>query len=59
LYLWEHIIEGILEERMNGVWSYGEKSLSSISFRLIDFETFSASQKINSEYRMDPDGTYM
>ncbi|KAK0050233.1 transmembrane protein 5 [Biomphalaria pfeifferi] len=33
LYLWEHIIEGILEERMNGVWSYGEKSLSSISFR--------------------------
>ncbi|KAH9504747.1 Ribitol-5-phosphate xylosyltransferase 1 [Bulinus truncatus] len=33
IYLWEHIIEGILEERMGGVWSYGEKSIHSILFR--------------------------
>ena len=27
LYLWEHIIEGPLEERLGGAWRYGEKQI--------------------------------
>lgn len=30
LYLWEHILEGTLEERMGGVWSYGVKTINNI-----------------------------
>ncbi|XP_005090411.2 ribitol-5-phosphate xylosyltransferase 1 [Aplysia californica] len=33
LYLWEHILGGLLESRMNGVWSYGERTLRPITFR--------------------------
>lgn len=32
LYLWEHIIEGPLEERLGGVWSYGQKQIRNIRF---------------------------
>lgn len=33
LYLWEHILEGPLEERLGGVWSYGEKQIRNIKFK--------------------------
>ncbi|XP_059152233.1 ribitol-5-phosphate xylosyltransferase 1-like [Physella acuta] len=33
LYLWEHVLTGTLENRMNGVWSYGHKTIGSIHFR--------------------------
>ncbi|XP_060598155.1 ribitol-5-phosphate xylosyltransferase 1-like, partial [Ruditapes philippinarum] len=32
LYLWEHILEASLEERMGGVWSYGAKTVNNITF---------------------------
>ena len=32
LYLWEHILEGPLEERLGGVWSYGQKQIRSVRF---------------------------
>ena len=32
LYLWEHILEGPLEERLGGVWSYGQKQIRGIRF---------------------------
>ncbi|KAH3819454.1 hypothetical protein DPMN_121189, partial [Dreissena polymorpha] len=32
LYLWEHIMEGPLEEKMEGVWSYGTKTVNNIKF---------------------------
>ena len=33
LYLWKHVLEGSLERRMGGVWSYGEKQIGKIRFR--------------------------
>lgn len=33
LYLWQHVIEGSLEKRMGGVWSYGEKLIGNIRFK--------------------------
>lgn len=33
LYLWEHILEGPVEERLGGVWSYGEKQIRNIKFK--------------------------
>lgn len=33
LYLWEHILEGPLEERLGGAWSYGEKQIQNIRFK--------------------------
>ena len=33
LYLWEHILEGPLEERMDGVWNYGAKTVNNLKFR--------------------------
>ncbi|KAK6176404.1 hypothetical protein SNE40_014696 [Patella caerulea] len=33
LYLWEHIINGELEEKLGGVWSYGTKKINNIRFR--------------------------
>ena len=33
LYLWEHILEGPLEKRLGGVWSYGEKHIRNIKFK--------------------------
>ncbi|XP_070193466.1 ribitol-5-phosphate xylosyltransferase 1-like [Littorina saxatilis] len=33
LYLWEHIFQAELEERLNGVWSYGSKKIGAITFR--------------------------
>jgi len=33
LYLWEHILEGPLEERLGGVWSYGQKQIRNIMFK--------------------------
>ena len=36
LYLWEHILEGDLEERSDhGIWQYGEKTIANTIFRLI------------------------
>ncbi|PFX30149.1 Transmembrane protein 5 [Stylophora pistillata] len=32
LYLWEHILEGPLEERLGGAWRYGEKQIQNIKF---------------------------
>ena len=32
LYLWEHILEGPLEERLGGVWSYGQKQIRTVRF---------------------------
>lgn len=32
LYLWEHILEGPLKERLGGVWSYGQKQIRNIRF---------------------------
>ncbi|XP_052781486.1 ribitol-5-phosphate xylosyltransferase 1-like [Mya arenaria] len=32
LYLWQHILEGPLEERMEGVWSHGTKTINNIKF---------------------------
>ncbi|XP_068725802.1 ribitol-5-phosphate xylosyltransferase 1-like [Montipora capricornis] len=32
LYLWEHILEGPLEERLGGVWSFGQKQIQNIRF---------------------------
>ncbi|CAG5114838.1 unnamed protein product, partial [Candidula unifasciata] len=32
LYLWEHILEGLLEPRLNGIWSFGERTLRFIKF---------------------------
>lgn len=32
LYLWEHILEGPLEERLGGVWSYGHKQILNVRF---------------------------
>ena len=33
LYLWEHILEGPLESRLGGVWSYGEKQIGRVRFK--------------------------
>lgn len=33
LYLWEHILEGPLESRHGGAWSYGEKQLGRVRFK--------------------------
>ncbi|KAL8613037.1 hypothetical protein ACOMHN_008806 [Nucella lapillus] len=33
LYLWEHIFNADLEERLGGVWSYGTKKIGAITFR--------------------------
>ena len=33
LYLWEHILEGPLEDRSGGVWSYGEKQIGRVRFK--------------------------
>ncbi|XP_069100893.1 ribitol-5-phosphate xylosyltransferase 1-like [Argopecten irradians] len=33
LYLWEHIFDGALEKRLQGIWSYGEKTIGKIKFR--------------------------
>ncbi|KAK3601759.1 hypothetical protein CHS0354_016123 [Potamilus streckersoni] len=33
LYLWEHVLEGPLEKKLGGVWSYGTKTVSNITFR--------------------------
>ena len=32
LYLWEHVLEGPLEERLGGVWSYGQKQVGNVKF---------------------------
>ncbi|XP_067683992.1 ribitol-5-phosphate xylosyltransferase 1-like [Haliotis asinina] len=34
IYLWEHILGGLIEKKMGGVWSYGVKKIHSIKFRL-------------------------
>ena len=33
LYLWEHILEGPLEERLGGVWSFGEKQIGNLKVK--------------------------
>ena len=33
LYLWQHLLEGRVETRMGGVWSYGEKQIGKIRFK--------------------------
>ncbi|GFS09623.1 transmembrane protein 5-like [Elysia marginata] len=33
LYLWQHIFDADLEDRLNGVWRYGEKTVGTIKFR--------------------------
>ncbi|XP_076448663.1 ribitol-5-phosphate xylosyltransferase 1-like [Babylonia areolata] len=33
LYLWEHIFNAELEEKLGGVWSYGTKKIGAITFR--------------------------
>lgn len=32
LFLWEHILEGPLEERLGGVWSFGQKQIQNLRF---------------------------
>ncbi|GFO40497.1 transmembrane protein 5-like [Plakobranchus ocellatus] len=33
LYLWQHILEADLEDKLNGIWQYGEKTIGTIKFR--------------------------
>uniref|UniRef100_T1ISL1 Exostosin GT47 domain-containing protein n=1 Tax=Strigamia maritima TaxID=126957 RepID=T1ISL1_STRMM len=33
LYLWEHILGGKIEKKMNGIWSYGFKKVDNIKFK--------------------------
>lgn len=39
-YLWEHILDGEVEEKMGGVWSYGTKRIGAITFRLVTLVTW-------------------
>ncbi|KAK7496669.1 hypothetical protein BaRGS_00012076, partial [Batillaria attramentaria] len=41
LYLWEHIFNADLEERLGGVWSYATKRIGSITFRWVSSGSYS------------------
>jgi hypothetical protein len=33
LYLWEHIFEADMVQKMGGVWSYGARQIKDVQFR--------------------------
>lgn len=33
LYLWEHILGGKLETKMDGIWSYGFKKIDNLKLK--------------------------